>query len=386
MSNIYKGPGNSTDYVHSLEMLNEVFFSEEENPRNFLELLPKLYKEEYNHCENNLIVSEDGKWKGAVGLYFDEVDCVGNKLICGGIGNVAVTTDCRGKGYMQDCMQMAMDRIIERDADFSVLGGQRQRYEYFSFEPAGTEYHFTFNKQNLKHVFSQDYVSKLTAVPVTADDKEYIEFIKELYNSNPDKFIRPDNKFYDYLKSWCQYPYVFKDGDKLVGYCLYDGSMNFVVEIKAVSLDYFKEMIPAILIESKKQSVKFEFPIYEKEYIQYLTDICEGMSFDNSSSLTVLNWKRFIKAYLELKATYTPLSDGSASFLIHGYKKDEQFTITVKDNKITFTDDAVDPLELSHKEAMALFCSLYSIKLYELPANVAQWFPLHWYIHPADKV
>lgn len=387
MAEIYKGPGNSTDYQHSLDMLNEVFFAEEEEPRrDFLSLLPKLYKTEYNHCENNLIVSEDGVWKGAVGLYFDEVDCAGNKLICGGIGNVAVTKDCRGKGYMQDCMQMSMDRLIERDADFSVLGGQRQRYEYFSFEPAGAEHHFNFNKKNLEHVYGKDYVSKLTAVPVKEEDTQYIEFIKKLYESNPDKFLRPADKFYDYLKSWRANPYVFKDGDKLVAYCLYEHDMASITEIKAISFDYFKDLIPATFIASNKANVNYEFPLYEKEYIQYMSDVAEGHSFDHSSSLTVLNWKRFVKAHLDLKATYTPLCDGSASFIIHGYKKDEQFTITVKDNKITLSDDVMNPLELTHKEAMGLFFSLYSDKAYDLPANIAQWFPLHWYIHPADKV
>ena len=177
MAEIYRGPGNEKDYQHSLDFLNDVFFSEEENPRNFLSLLPKLYKKGYNHCENNLIVSVDGKWKGAVGLYFDDVDVMGNRLVCGGIGHVAVDKNCRGAGYMQDCMQQAMDRSIERDADYSVLGGQRQRYGYFSFAPAGFEHSFTFNAQNLKHVYGTDYKSVLTAVKAEETDKESVVFI-----------------------------------------------------------------------------------------------------------------------------------------------------------------------------------------------------------------
>lgn len=386
MADIYKGPGNPKDYKHSLEFLDDVFFSEEEKPLNFLELLPKLYKEEYNHCENNLIVSIDGKWKGAVGLYFDDVEVAGNKLLCGGIGNVAVDKDCRGEGYMQDCMKQAMDRLIERDADFSVLGGQRQRYGYFSFAPAGYKHHFTFNAQNLKHIFGADYSPELTAVKVNSDDKDNLLFIKELHNSNPDKFNRPDDKFYDYLISWRQKPYVFKDGDNNIAYCLLDNEMGCVVEIKAISLEYFKKLVPAIFILSKKQEIHFELPLYEKDYIEYMSQIAEGHSIDHSSSLTVLNWKRFVKAYFELKASYANLCDGSYSFLIHGYKKDEAFTITVKNSMVTFSDEVTEPLELTHDEAMALFFTLYSIKAYNMPSNVAQWFPLHWYIHSADKV
>lgn len=386
MADIYKGPGKQKDYQHSLDFLNDVFFSEEENPRDFLSLLPKLYKEEYNHCENNLIVSVDGEWKGAVGLYFDDVDVLGNKLICGGIGNVAVGKDCRGSGYMQDCMKLSMDRLIERNADFSVLGGQRQRYGYFSFAPAGYEHHFTFNTQNLKHVFGSNYKAELTAVKVDENDTDSIEFIKKLYNSNPDKFLRPNNRFYEYLLSWRQIPYVFKDGDKTVAYCVFNGDMGAVVEIKAVSFEYFKKLIPSAFVLSGRKDLSFEFPLYEKEYIEYMSQIAEGHSIDHSSSLTVLNWKRFVKAYFELKASYTKLADGKMSFLIHGYKQDESFTICVNDGNVSFSDEAENPLELTHHEAMALFFSLFSIKTYDMPSGAASWFPLHWYIHPADKV
>lgn len=386
MAEIYKGPGNANDYQHSLDFLNDVFFSEEENPRDFLTLLPKLYKKEYNHCENNLIVSVDGKWKGAVGLYFDDVDVIGNKLICGGIGNVAVGKDCRGAGYMQDCMQQAMNRLIERNADYSVLGGQRQRYGYFSFAPAGFEHSFTFNAQNLKHVYGADYGAELTAVKVEESDTQSIEFIKSLYASNPDKFIRPEAKYYDYLVSWRQVPYVFKDGNTPVGYCIYTYDMCNITEIKAVDDNSFRKLLAAAFITSSQKEIRLEIPAYEKEYLEYLSQVTEGHSICHSSSLTVLNWKKFIKAYFELKASYTNVCDGKMSFLIHGYKKDESFTICVEDGKVSFTDDVESPLELTHHEATALFFSLYSVKTSDMSPGVASWFPLHWYIHPADKV
>lgn len=386
MAEIYRGPGNEKDYQHSLDFLNDVFFSEEENPRNFLSLLPKLYKKGYNHCENNLIVSVDGKWKGAVGLYFDDVDVMGNRLVCGGIGNVAVDKNCRGEGYMQDCMQQAMDRIIERDADYSVLGGQRQRYGYFSFAPAGFEHSFTFNAQNLKHVYGTDYKSVLTAVKAEETDKESVEFIKKLYNLNPDKFSRPDEKYYDYLVSWRQIPYVFKDGDIPVGYCIYTYDMRNITEIKAVDTNSFIKLIAASFITSGQDEIRLEIPAYEREYIEYLSQVTEGHSICHSSSLTVLNWKKFIKAYFELKASYTNMCDGKMSFLIHGYKNDERFSICVENGKVSFSDEVENPLELTHHEATALFFSLYSIKTYDMSSEVASWFPLHWYIHPADKV
>ena len=139
--NICKGKVNSEEREQLLAMLDDVFFIEDkpETRRNFLELLPKLYKEEYDPCANNFTVTEDGEIKAAVGLYYDDAVAAGRKLKAAGIGNVAVTRDCRGKGYMIDCLNRAIEDIKSSGADYSVLGGHRQRYGYFGYEPAGPE-------------------------------------------------------------------------------------------------------------------------------------------------------------------------------------------------------------------------------------------------------
>lgn len=386
MAQMYKGLGNQKDYQHSLDFLNEVFFADEEKPLDFLSLLPKLYKKEYNHCENNLIVSVNGEWKGAVGLYFDETEVMGNKLLCGGIGNVAVGKDCRGEGYMQQCMQMSMNKMIEKDADFSVLGGQRQRYGYFSFAPAGYSMNFIFNISNLKHIYGSCYSSELVCSEVFSSDCKSLDFIKRLYASKPERFIRPDDRYFDYLTSWKQRVFIFKDGNNPVGYCVFDEFLNKVVEIKAISTDYFKKLIPAAYFASGKEQIYISLPMYEQEYVDYLSQTAESQSIENCCSLCVLNWKKFIKAYMELKASYTPLCDGRASFLIHGYKQDEAFTIEIKNGCVTVSDQVNDPLELTQHEATALFFSTFSEKKYKLSPEVAQWLPLHWFIHSADKV
>ena len=71
MPEVYIGRCDKALTNELIETLNEVFFSEEpEETRNdFLGLLPKLYKDKYEPAYNNVIVAEDGKIKGAVGLF-----------------------------------------------------------------------------------------------------------------------------------------------------------------------------------------------------------------------------------------------------------------------------------------------------------------------------
>ena len=50
-----------------------------------------------------------------------------------GIGNVAVHPENRHQGHMMTALKMSVDDMIAQGMDFSCLGGQRQRYNYFSY-------------------------------------------------------------------------------------------------------------------------------------------------------------------------------------------------------------------------------------------------------------
>lgn len=65
---ISKGFGCKEDEKELIAALDDIFFSEEPH-NNFMDLLPKLYKDKYNCGEKNLIIKEDGVIKAAVGCF-----------------------------------------------------------------------------------------------------------------------------------------------------------------------------------------------------------------------------------------------------------------------------------------------------------------------------
>ena len=103
MPEIYKGRGNSAMREDYIDFINYVFgFNGTKD--DFVKLLPKLYKPEYLPCENNYVVTEDGKLKAAIGVYPRELDVMGTKLKFHGVGNVAVHPYSRSKGYMRELL------------------------------------------------------------------------------------------------------------------------------------------------------------------------------------------------------------------------------------------------------------------------------------------
>lgn len=386
--NIYKGKVSPEEREQLLAMLDDVFFidDEPETRRNFLELLPKLYKEEYDPCGNNFTVSEDGEIKAAVGLYYDDAVAAGRKLKAAGIGNVAVTRDCRGKGYMIDCLNRAIDDIKNSGADYSVLGGHRQRYGYFGYEPAGLSYNFTIDKRNIGHLIGKDAAPKYSVRKVEKNDTDILGKINALYEKLPFRFIREADRQYDILCSWRAAPYAVFDGDEFKGYFVAQ-KFGGIQEIRPVDIDDMYELLMLAMQVTGKDSISFSVAAYDVELCEFMSQVFGGLSTYHSEMISIMNYRNFTEAFLAVKAGRMPLCNGSVVMLIHGDKGDEKFELSVCDGKVSaeYTDKQPD-IELEHREAIRLIAAQYSARRAELPAFAQAWFPVDFHCYAQDNV
>ncbi len=386
--NIYKGRTKPEDKEKLIAMLDDVFFidDEPETKRNFLELLPKLYKEQYDPCYNNFAVYEDDDIKAAVGLYYDDAVAAGRKLKAAGIGNVAVTRDCRGKGYMIDCLNRAIEDIKESGADYSVLGGHRQRYGYFGYEPAGLSYCFTIDKRNIGHLIGKDAAPKYTVRKVEATDTEILEKINSLYETLPFHFIRETNRQYDILCSWRSVPYAVFDGDEFKGYFVAQ-KFGGIQEIRPVEMKDMYELLMLAMQTTGKESLSFPVAAYDVEMCEFMSQVFGGCSTYHSEMISIMNYRNFTEAFLAVKAGRMPLCDGSVVMLIHGDKGDEKIELSVSGGsvKAEYTDKNPD-IELDHREAVRLIAAQYSARRSELPAFAQSWFPVDFHCYSQDNV
>ena len=106
MMQIYKGIGTDhCDHEDLIDFLNYVFGMNGFDS-GFYRLLPKLYRPAFRPEDHNIIVTEDGKLRAAVGSYPIALSGAGHELSAAGIGNVAAHPFHRGKGYMkEDCVE-----------------------------------------------------------------------------------------------------------------------------------------------------------------------------------------------------------------------------------------------------------------------------------------
>ncbi len=388
MAEFYRGRGKKEDEKKLIAMLDNVFFLDDDEAarRDFLTLLPKLYKSKYNPAYNNLCVMQDGEFKAAVGLYPSVADACGKKLKIGGIGNVAVARDARRMGYMKECMNMCLDVMKNDGTDYSLLGGQRQRYGYFGYEPAGTGYSFGIDKTNIRHTCGADYKGSFTSKKLEAQDREILEKINALYGKSAFHIERDIDSLFDILHSWDTTPYAAFKGEEFKGYFSL-GNDGGIAEFKPLCADDIIDLALCVMDITGKDSVWFGVPQGETGICEKAMRICSRCEMSHCEMLNIFNFGNFIEGFLKVKASRMQLCDGELVLLIHGIKRDEKLLISVKDNSVSVaeTDKAPDA-ELEHKEAIRMTASIYSEARLKLPAFAQTWFPVDFYSHSLDNV
>lgn len=392
MANIYKGRGKPEETKQLLDMLDNVFFleDEEETRRTFLTLLPKLYKDKYSPAYNNVIIKEGEEIKAAVGCFSSQAVAAGKRLRILGIGNVAVARDSRSKGYMIDLMNMAIDIMKDENYDYSLLGGQRQRYGFFGYEPIGSEYRFYIDTGNIRRILGAMPKSAYTAREVTEADTEIIKKIKALNESLPFCTDRSEESYVDILKSWNNIPYAVFDGDEFKGYFVIGNrGGRHISEMRAVNIDDTLNLIVCAMETAKSEEATLNVPLFDTELCDYMNKNCGGVSMGTPEMINIFNFGRFIEAFLSVKASVTKLCPGTLKLLIHGVKRDEQLAITVDENNavsVEETNEAPD-IELSHSEAIHFVGGLYSKERATMQQAFAQsWFPLPFFSYGLDNV
>ena len=409
MKDLYMGRGNYDQFDDYMDFINYVF-GFNGNEKDMKKLLPKLYRKELSPASDNFIVAEEGKLKAAVGVYPSEICVCETPLTIAGIGNVAVHPYERSKGYMKKLMGLAQDHMKQSGADLSILGGQRQRYNYFSYEQGGICYIFYLTRTNLRHAFGEEKAS-FTVKEVCSGDDAALDVIHRLNESDEYTPIRDRAELYQILCSWQARPYIIKDGDRIVGYFVLSG--HDVTEIRLAEETDFIPALHGIMefVLSKDSILHVKLPPFQTAYIRALGPIADKIQTEHCKMFSVLHFGKVIEAFLKLKASYSKLPDGEWKVLIHGIRGDEYLHITVSSGNVCVAefDAAVaagdscianpdctvlteeyklseNITELTHLEAMRCFFGPVCTGRLELPVHVQSWLPLPLWIYAADCV
>ena len=355
MSDIQIAKASVTDMDDAIDFGNFVF-SHSNGCHDFIESLPKLYKPEYFMDAIHYLVREGDKIKALVGSYPLELQFEGGPSLPGrGIGMVSVHPRSRSKGYMKTLMNMALEDMKKDGMAFSCLGGQRKRYEYFGYTPAGINYIFRITVPNITHTLGREWKSSLAIKTVKSGDEETLDNIMALHNAKKARFLRDRAKLFDILSSWKAKIFAFFEGDRFEGYLVSEVHLNEILEINMKDPSRISEAIGIFLRnrpETGHDSVLVQAGPLDSEKIAVLSRLAQQFGTNIAYQFNILDWKRFTGPFLALKSREWTIADGSLILKIEG-RSGGTFEIKAREGRVGISDtDSAPDLDLSHLEAM----------------------------------
>lgn len=383
-NNIYYGRGTKEMFDDYIDFINYVF-GFNGNSSDFKKLLPKLYKYDLNPAGSSYVVTENGKLKAAVGAFDHDIEVCGKVLKTRGIGNVAVHPYSRGKGYMKALMNMAIDDMIKEGIVLSVLGGRRQRYNYFSYDKLGKYYVLSFCDDNFRHTYGNNRKHDMEIKRLSADDTAIIGEIKKLSESYSFHAIRDSERYFDILSSWKQKVYVGFVNGAFVGYAVENSSQ--INELLLTDVSMIREFVSALFDHLDSKPLQIKIPSFLPEYVDRLCTLCETAYTEPSKLFAVLNYKEVVEAFLKLKSEYTSLPDGELVLEINGRAGKERIEIAVRDSvtSVQYTDK--EPFAtFEHLEAMNVLFADICPRRSNLPLFAQCWLPLPIFLYTSDAV
>ena len=308
------------DYEKLITLLNYVFTLHNKREMDFEKELPKMCVKTDESMQKHFGVFDQDKLVAVLGAYPLKAKVLDEELLVYTVGNIATHPNFEGKGYMQALLSRAMQELDERNADISRLGGLRQRYERFGYEPCASAYEFKLTGENVARIYKGD--DEIDFEEITKTDEENLRFANELLGK--EKFYverKADNGYFDTYASmtaWRNKPYVAKRAGKPIGYLCVSPNGSAIAECFARSQADMETMLCAWQ-KRVGLTLSFSFQPHRKEPIRWATSVCQNAGIASPSQFKVCNFEKTARALIKLKASYVNLPKGDTTIYIKGY-------------------------------------------------------------------
>lgn len=391
--------GQPSDREDIIDFINMVF-SQDSVPHDFKTLLTKAYSDDVDTSSCHYLAKEDGRIRAAVGVFPTEMKVGSRTLKIGHIGSVSVHGYSRGKGYMKALMNWAVKDSRDKGYDALVLGGLKNRYQYFGFQPTETVLHYSFAEENVRHGFKDVDDTAIHFQKVTSSEDSYIRSMRRLHESQPAYFDRQDDaSFYRFLQSWRSEIYAILKDDTFIGYCSTPSDGSCFREIFLEIPEDFPAVLKAWFAYKNCSYLSVSCAVYETEKNEILGKYCEGYSIGTGHSWNILNFANVAKAFMEVKNNYEPLESGKLALELEPLGEllpGETCCLSCGDSEpasvSAHSDSSSDDSDDEHRTVKrldaveGLFSSLALYRNYGT-ANGMQyknWFPLPLYLSELD--
>lgn len=353
----------------------DLVFSQSARPHDFAALIPKVYGDGHDYSHIHAIALEDGEIRGCVAVLPVDMTIAGQQLRMGYLGSVSVHRLSRGAGHMKKTMQMQIEKAKADGLDLIVLGGQRQRYGYFGFYPAGHGYEYSVTQSNVRHALKDVDASAFTFEALEAGVGS--EYAYALYQQQPVCGSRTAENFAELALTFESKGWLILENGQKAGYLIASNDGKGIREIVLQNPAQVPAVLKAWLALQQVRGLYVDAAPYNVTLNRTLAAFAEYYSLGQDGLVHCLNYANVIRCWMTLKNSISPLSEGMLRLNIDG----ETIEIKVADGVVSAEKtDAPADLSLTAEEAHYLLFSANRFYAPVIPGIPAEWFPLPLFI------
>ena len=267
----WAGPEEKEEIIEFIDYV----FSKAHRPHDFASLLPKLYGEHGDGAAHHFVVREEGKLAATVLVYPVTMRIGERTLTTLGVGSVSTHPQARGRGYMRLLMDAVDVRAKETGAAFAVLGGQRQRYQYFGYDYAGYELHGRFTPDNARHALRTVDAADYDVMPMT---QVHVPQAAALLERQSCFCARSGEAYLDILRSWNNEPFALRRGGRPVGFGALrqnEGNCHLAELLLEDEADFPAAMK---LLSARYGALTVCAAPWEKQRARWMSSVCEEVA------------------------------------------------------------------------------------------------------------
>lgn len=353
----------------------DLVFSQSARPHDFAALIPKVYGDGHDYSHIHAIALEAGEIRGCVAVLPVDMTIAGQQLHMGYLGSVSVHRLSRGAGHMKKTMQMQLEKAKADGLDLIVLGGQRQRYGYFGFYPAGHGYEYSVTQSNVRHALKDVDASAFTFEALEAGEGS--EYAYALYQQQPVCGSRTAENFAELALTFESKGWLVLENGQKAGYLIASNDGKGIREIVLEKPAQVPAVLKAWLALQQVRGLHIDVAPYNVTLNRTLAAFAEYYSLGQDGLVHCLNYANVIRCWMTLKNSISPLSEGMLRLSIDG----ETIEIKVAGGVVSADKtDAPADLSLTAEEAHYLLFSANRFYAPEASGIPADWFPLPLYI------
>lgn len=353
-------------------------FSFDGNPTDFVKLQPRVYGRP-GFAALTQVAREGGKIKGQVAAITGKLRLGRDSLKFGYVGTVSTHPYARGKGIMRELMQRTMDSLREQGCAFLALGGQRQRYNYYGFEDAGSSLYLNLTRGTLRHALGKEEAGNYTFTPFDENNREALELAQTLHRAGAPAVERAADDFALILRTWDGKAWMVSKDGQPEGYLYY--TFGCLMEAFLKTPENLPRVLAALLKHEGREDITVSLPAWELAKHPLLFKATDSWNLRPGLMIRVLDWQSFLESLLRFKATLAPLKQGRGVLEITG---EGRFEINVNGSTVSVRpSDGQPDLALDSLAAIRLTCLPVGSGLYPNHPFL-DWFPLPLSFPAAD--